>query len=197
MSEALSQRLAGERVLVLDGPLDDAGGTRLVAELFLLAADDPDTDISLWINSPGGSVPAMLAIQDTIRLIPNDVSTLALGLACSAGQFLLSAGTRGKRFALPHARVLMHQGSSGIAGTAVDIELQADDLRLTVETILGLIAEHTGQPLERIREDSRRDRWFSADEARDYGLIDEILDSPTMLTPRRRGPVGLGLLKGA
>ncbi|MEZ5201012.1 MAG: ATP-dependent Clp protease proteolytic subunit [Micropruina glycogenica] len=138
----------------------------------------------------------MLAIHDAMRLIPNDVSTLALGLACSAGQFLLSAGTPGKRYALPHSRVLMHQGSAGIGGSAVDIELQADDLRFTLETVLSLIAEHTGQSVERIREDSLRDRWFSAEQARDYGLIDAVLSSPLPLTPRRRGPVGLGLRIG-
>ncbi len=197
LPELLSQRLADERIVLLDGALDDHGGTRLIAELFLLSADDAHTDISLWINSPGGSVAAMLAIHDAIRLIPNDVSTLALGLACSAGQFLLSAGTPGKRYALPHSRVLMHQGSAGIGGNAVDIELQADDLRLTRDIVLGLIAEHTGQTIERIREDSLRDRWFTATEARDYGLVDAVLSSPVQLTPRRRGTVGLGLRIGA
>ena len=118
----------------------------------------------------------MLAIRDVMRLVPCDVSTLALGLACSAGQFLLSAGTRGKRFALPHARILMHQGSAGIGGTAVDIELQADDLRHTGDTVLGLIAEDTGQPVERIVDDSLHDRWYTADEAVDYGFIDGIVD---------------------
>lgn len=196
LPDPLRQRLADERIVLLDGPLNDTGGTRLIADLFLLSADDPDTDISLWINSPGGSVPAMLAIHDAMRLIPNDVSTLALGLACSAGQFLLSAGTPGKRYALPHSRVLMHQGSAGIGGSAVDIELQADDLRFTLKTVLSLIAEHTGQSVERIREDSLRDRWFSAEQARDYGLIDAVLSSPLPLTPRRRGPVGLGLRIG-
>ena len=145
-SDHLTTRLLEQRIIVLDGELDDHGGTRLCSQLFLLSAEDPRADISLWINSPGGSVPAMLAIHDAIRLIPNDVSTLALGLACSAGQFLLTAGTHGKRYALRHSRILMHQGSAGIGGTAVDIELQAEDLRHTVETVLGLIATYTGQP---------------------------------------------------
>jgi ATP-dependent Clp protease protease subunit len=188
----VAARLQHQRILLLDGELDDQTGTRLCGELVLLSADDPRADISLWINSPGGSVPAMLAIMDTIRLIPNDVSTLALGIACSAGQFLLSAGTRGKRYALPHSRVLMHQGSAGIGGTAVDIELQADDLRSTRDTVLGLIAEFTGQPIERILEDSARDRWYTAEQAREYGFVDEVLDGLDAVRPHRAG-VGLGV----
>ena len=128
-SERVREQLLLRRVLVLDGALDDDNGTLLATQLLTLAAEDPGSDVALWINSPGGSVPSMLAIRDVMRLVPCDVSTLALGLACSAGQFLLSAGTKGKRFALPHARILMHQGSAGIGGSAVDIEVQADDLR--------------------------------------------------------------------
>src|SRR4051794_7677999 len=192
MSEYLASRLLEQRILVLDGELDDAGGTRLCAQLFLLSAADPRADISLWINSPGGSVPAMLAISDAMRMVPNDVSTLALGLACSAGQFLLTDGTRGKRYALPHSRILMHQGSAGIGGTAVDIELQADDLRDTVETVLGLIAENTGQPLERVRADSQRDRWYSAAQALDYGFVDGVLDSLDTVLPRRAQAARVG-----
>ena len=192
MTEYLTSRLLEQRILVLDGELDDAGGTRLCAQLFLLSAADPRADISLWINSPGGSVPAMLAIHDAMQLVPNDVSTLALGLACSAGQFLLTAGTHGKRYALRHSRILMHQGSAGIGGTAVDIELQAEDLRHMVQTVLGLVAEHTGQPVERIREDSARDRWYSAEQALEYGFIDGVLDSLDAVRPQRRSPAGLG-----
>lgn len=165
------------RVLVLDGALDDDNGTLLATQLINLALDDPTTDIALWIHSPGGSVPAMLAIRDVMSTIPNDVSTLVLGIAYSAGQFLLSAGTKGKRKALPHARILMHQGSAGIGGAAVDIALQADDLRHTRDTVLGLIAEDTGQPIERIFEDSLHDHWYSATQARDYGFIDTIVDT--------------------
>lgn len=194
LTEQVSERLLHRRIIVLDGELDDQIGTRLVSQLFLLSAEDAHADISLWINSPGGSVAAMLAIMDTMRIIPNDVSTLALGIACSAGQFLLSAGTRGKRFALEHSRILMHQGSAGIGGSAVDIELQAQDLRYTRDTVLGLIAEHTGQPLDVIREDSLRDRWYTAAEARDYGLIDAVLDSLDVVRPKTR-PVGLGTLR--
>lgn len=181
-----------ERVLVLDGALDDDNGTLLMTQLLALSAEDPAADIALWIHSPGGSVPSMLAIRDLMHLIPNDVSTLALGLACSAGQFLLSAGTKGKRRALPHARILMHQGSAGIGGSAVEIEAQADDLRHMRDTVLGLIADDTGQPLARIFEDSLHDRWYTADEAQDYGFIDEIVQSTAEILPRRRARVGLG-----
>lgn len=181
-----------ERVLVLDGALDDDNGTLLMTQLLTLSAEDPVADIALWIHSPGGSVPSMLAIRDLMHLIPNDVSTLALGLACSAGQFLLSAGARGKRRALPHARILMHQGSAGIGGSAVEIEAQADDLRHMRDTVLGLIAADTGQPLARIFEDSLHDRWYTADEAREYGFVDEIVQSSAEIMPRRRARVGLG-----
>ena len=181
-----------ERVLVLDGALDDDNGTLLMTQLLGLSAEDPAADIALWIHSPGGSVPSMLAIRDLMHLIPNDVSTLALGLACSAGQFLLSAGTKGKRRALPHARILMHQGSAGIGGSAVEIEAQADDLRHMRDTVLGLIADDTGQPLARIFEDSLHDRWYTAGETQDYGFIDEIVQSTAEILPRRRARVGLG-----
>lgn len=175
---------------MLDTALDDEIGTRLMSQLYLLSADDPRADISFWINSPGGSVPAMLAIMDVMRAIPNDVSTLALGLACSAGQFLLTAGEKGKRFALPHSKILMHQGSAGFGGTAVDIELQADDLRQTRDTVLGITAELTGQPVPRVFEDSLRDRWYTAEQAVAYGFIDEVIDDLSRIKPGKN-PVGL------
>ena len=180
------EQLFSRRILVLDGVLDDDNGTLLMTQILSLATEDPEADISLWIHSPGGSVPAMLAIRDTMRLVPCEVSTLALGLACSAGQFLLSAGTPGRRFALPHARILMHQGSAGIGGTAVDVEVQADDLRHMVNTVLGLIAADTGQPFDRIFDDSLHDRWFTAEQAKDYGFIDHIVDSFGQIVPERR-----------
>ncbi|MDR7168363.1 ATP-dependent Clp protease protease subunit [Nocardia kruczakiae] len=180
------EQLLARRVLVLDGGLDDDNGTLLTTQLLTLAAENPDAGISLWIHSPGGSVPSMLAIRDVMRLVPCEVSTLALGLACSAGQFLLSAGTRGKRYAMPHARILMHQGSAGIGGSAGEVEVQADDLRHTVNTVLGLIAEDTGQPFDRIYEDSLHDRWFTATEAREYGFIDHIVDSFDQVIPQRQ-----------
>ncbi|GAB2664526.1 ClpP family protease [Nocardia goodfellowii] len=182
----IREQLFGRRILVLDGPLDDDNGALLMTQLLTLAAEDAEAGISLWIHSPGGSVPAMLAIRDVMRLVPCEVSTLALGLACSAGQFLLSAGTPGRRFALPHARILMHQGSAGIGGSAVEVEVQADDLRYTVQTVLGLISEDTGQPYDQIFEDSLHDRWFTATQAREYGFIDGIVDSFWQVVPQRQ-----------
>ncbi|RMI32799.1 ClpP family protease [Nocardia stercoris] len=179
------EQLLTRRVLVLQGPLDDDNGTLLMTQMLTLAAEDAEAGIALWIHSPGGSVPAMLAIRDVMRLVPCEVSTLALGLACSAGQFLLSSGTPGRRFALPHARILMHQGSAGIGGSAVEVEVQADDLRYTVDTVIGLIAADTGQPFDRIYEDSLHDRWFTAAQARDYGFIDGIVESFDAVVPRR------------
>jgi len=183
--------LLQRRILVLDGVLDDDNGTLLATQLLTLADEDQDADVALWINSPGGSVPSMLAIRDLMRLVPCDVATLALGIAYSAGQFLLSAGTKGKRYALPHARILMHQGSAGIGGSAVEVELQANDLRHSRDTVLGIIAEDTGQPLERVFEDSRHDHWYSATEARDYGFIDAIAESFGQVMPSRKRPFGL------
>ena len=186
------QALFHHRVVVLDGPLDDDNGTLIATQLLSLAAEDPAADIALWIHSPGGSVPSMLAIRDIMRLVPCDVATVDLGMAYSAGQFLLSAGTKGKRRALPHAKVLLHQGSAGIGGTAVDVELQADDLRQMRDTVLALIAEDTGQPMERVFEDSLHDHWYSAQEALDYGFIDAIVSDFDEIMPPRRRPVGLG-----
>jgi ATP-dependent Clp protease, protease subunit len=191
-TEQARAQLLFNRVVVLDGVLDDDNGMLIASQLMTLAMDDPDGDIAFWIHSPGGSVPSMLAIRDVMRLIPCDVSTLALGLACSAGQFLLSSGTRGKRFALPHARILMHQGSAGIGGSAVEVEVQANDLRYTRDVTLGLIAEDTGQNVERIFEDSLHDRWYSAEEAREYGFIDHIVDSFDQVRPTRRRPAQIG-----
>lgn len=189
----LRERFLSQRVLVLDGVLDDDNGTALATQMLSLAGDDPRRDIALWIHSPGGSVPAMLAIRDVMRLVPCDVVTLALGLACSAGQFLLSAGTPGRRHALPHARILMHQGSAGIGGSAVEVEVQADDLRYTRDTVLGLIAEDTGQDLDRIFTDSLHDRWFTAREAKEYGFVDHIVDSLGQVVPVRTHELGLGV----
>jgi ATP-dependent Clp protease, protease subunit len=183
--------LLQRRILVLDGVLDDDNGTLLATQLMTLADEDPDADIALWINSPGGSVPSMLAIRDIMRLIPCDVSTLAFGIACSAGQFLLSAGTHGKRFALPHSRILMHQGSAGIGGSAVEVELQAADLRQTIDTVLGLISADTGQPVERIADDARHDHWYTATEALDYGFVDAIAESFSQVMPSKKRPFGL------
>lgn len=192
LSRQIAEHLLDERIVVLDTELDDEIGTRLMSQLYLLSAADPRADINFWINSPGGSVPAMLAIMDVMRAIPNDVSTLALGLACSAGQFLLTAGEKGKRYALPHSKILMHQGSAGFGGTAVDIELQADDLRQTRDTVLGITADLTGQPAPRVFEDSLRDRWYTAEQAVTYGFIDRVIDDLSRIKPGKN-PVGLGV----
>ncbi|WP_037313699.1 ClpP family protease [Amycolatopsis orientalis] len=194
--QRLRERFFSQRVLVLDGALDDDNGTVLTTQLLSLASEDPRKDIALWIHSPGGSVPSMLAIRDVMRLVPCDVATLALGLACSAGQFLLSAGTPGKRFALPHARILMHQGSAGIGGSAVEVEVQADDLRYTRDTVLGLIAEDTGQPIDRIFADSLHDRWFTTEQAREYGFIDHVVERLDQVVPVRTHKLGLGSERG-
>jgi len=188
----MREDLRRHRVLVLDGQLDDDNGTALTTQVLMLAAQDPTKDIALWIHSPGGSVPSMLAIRDVMKLVPCDVTTVALGLACSAGQFLLSAGTKGKRYALPHARILMHQGSAGIGGSAVEVEVQADDLRHTRDTVLGLIAQDTGQDLERVFTDSLHDRWFTAQEALEYGFIDHIVEDFAQVEgPLRRAKFGM------
>jgi len=176
LDEQLLTRLLYQRIIVLGTDVDDRVANRLCAQLLLLSAEDPQSDISLYINSPGGSVTAGLAIYDTMRLITNDVSTLAMGLVASMGQFLLSAGTPGKRYCLQHAQILMHQGSAGFGGTAADVEIYAEQLERVGNTMLRLISEHTGQPIETVERDSRRDRWFNADEAKQYGLIDHILD---------------------
>ena len=191
-TEPFRRELYERRILVLDGALDDDNGMLIATQIAALSAADPVADIALWIHSPGGSVPAMLAIRDLMRLVPNDVSTLALGIAYSAGQFLLTSGTKGKRRALPHARILMHQGSAGIGGSTVEVELQAGDLRHTRDTLLRLTSEDTGQPVERIFEDSLHDHWYSAEEARDYGFIDGIVESFAEIMPRGAGAPGLG-----
>jgi len=183
LDDQLIARLLYQRIIVLGSEVDDRVANRLCAQLLLLSAEDPRGDISLYINSPGGSVSAGLAIYDTMRLIPNDVSTLAMGLAGSMAQFLLCAGTRGKRFSLPHAQVLMHQGSAGFGGTAADVEIYSAQLERVGALMTRLTAEHTGQPPERVEQDSKRDRWFSAEEALEYGMIDHILERVEDIRP--------------
>jgi ATP-dependent Clp protease, protease subunit len=192
IDDQLAGRLLHQRIIVLGTEVDDAVANRLCGQLLLLSAEDPRGMISLYINSPGGSVSAGLAIYDTMRLIPNEVSTLALGLAGSMGQFLLTAGTPGKRFSLPHAQILMHQGSAGFGGTAADVEIYAEQLERIGATLLRLTAEHTGQPVETVERDSRRDRWFTAPEALAYGLIDHIVDTVDDVRPTvARQPMGM------
>ncbi len=192
IDDQLATRLLQQRIIVLGTEVDDRIANRLCGQLLLLSAEDPRSVISLYINSPGGSVSAGLAIYDTMRLIPNDVSTLALGLAGSMGQFLLTAGAPGKRFALPNAQILMHQGSAGFGGTAADVEIYADQLERIGARLLRLTAEHTGQSIETVERDSRRDRWFTAEEAQAYGLIDHILEKVDDVRPEMtRQPMGL------
>jgi ATP-dependent Clp protease, protease subunit len=183
LDDQLIARLLYQRIIVLGSEVDDRVAGRLCAQLLLLSAEDPRGDISLYINSPGGSVSAGLAIYDTMRLIPNDVSTLAMGLAGSMAQFLLCAGTPGKRFSLPHAQVLMHQGSAGFGGTAADVEIYSAQLERVSALMIRLTAEHTGQAPEQVEQDSRRDRWFSAEEALAYGMIDHILERVEDIRP--------------
>jgi ATP-dependent Clp protease, protease subunit len=183
VDEQLATRLLYHRIVVLGSEVDDKVANRLCAQMLLLSAEDPRLDISLYINSPGGSVSAGLAIYDTMQLIPNDVITLAMGLAGSMGQFLLCAGTKGKRFTLPHAQVLMHQGSAGFGGVAADVEIYAEQLQRTGATMIRLISKHTGQSAQTVENDSLRDRWFSAEEARDYGIVDHIVERFTDIRP--------------
>ena len=168
-------RLLRERIIFLGSPVMDEMANAICAQLLLLAAEDPERDIWLYINSPGGSVSAGLAIYDTMQFVANDVATVGLGLAASMGQFLLCAGSKGKRYATPHARVMMHQPSGGIGGTAADIAIQAEQMMFTRRTLQERIAFHTGQTYEKIEEDSDRDRWFTAEEAKEYGFIDHVI----------------------
>jgi ATP-dependent Clp protease, protease subunit len=183
LDEQLSMQLLHQRIIVLGAEVDDPIANRITAQLLLLSARDPRADISLYVNSPGGSVTAGLAIYDTMRVIPNDVSTLAVGFAASMGQFLLGAGTPGKRFALPNARIMMHQPSAGIQGTAADVEVQAANLKAVKQRVNELQAEHTGQTVEQITRDSERDRWFSAAEAAAYGIVDHVVASLADVRP--------------
>ncbi|WP_022923704.1 ClpP family protease [Serinicoccus marinus] len=192
LDEEMYRRLFERRTLLLGEPLEDWNANRLCNGLLLLAVENPAADIRLLINSPGGSVPGMLAIRDCMRAIGNDVVTVNVGMAYSAGQFLLSSGTPGKRFAMPRSKVLLHQGSAGIGGTAMDIAIQADDLRHTRDTVLSLIAEDTGQDVTTVERDSRRDRWFDAHEAIDYGFVDHVIDNIDQVMPVASRPVGLG-----
>jgi len=181
----MPDRLMEQRILMLGEAVDDESANRLVAQLLVLSADDPESDICLYINSPGGSVLAGLAVYDTMQLIPNDVATVAVGFAASMGQILLCAGTPGKRYALPNAQVVMHEGSAGLGGSAADVEIQAANLQSTLDRMRGIIARHTGHPLVQVVEDVGRDRWFDAEEARDYGFVDHIVSSLDEIVPAR------------
>jgi ATP-dependent Clp protease protease subunit len=168
-------RMLRERVIFLVGPVNDQTANLVVAQLLFLESENPDKDISLYINSPGGSVSAGLSIFDTMQFVKPDVSTLCMGLAASMGAFLLAAGAKGKRFALPNSRIMIHQPSGGAQGQATDIEIQAREILKLREALNQILAERTGQPLEKIRADSERDFFMSSDEAKGYGLIDQVI----------------------
>jgi len=174
------QRLLRERIVFLGTQVDQTSANLICAQLLLLEAEDRERDISLYINSPGGSVTDGLAIYDTMQYVRCDVSTICLGLAASMGQFLLCSGAPGKRYALPHSRILMHQPSGQMQGQAADIAIQAEQIIYLKRMMAERIALHTGQPIERIEADSDRDRWFTAQEALDYGFIDRVIDRSTL-----------------
>ncbi|MCX4748992.1 ATP-dependent Clp protease proteolytic subunit [Kitasatospora sp. NBC_01287] len=176
LGDQVYNRLLNERIIFLGQQVDDDIANKITAQLLLLAAE-PEKDIYLYINSPGGSITAGMAIYDTMQYIKNDVVTIAMGMAASMGQFLLTAGTPGKRFSLPNANILMHQPSAGLGGSATDIRIQAEQLLRTKKRMSELIAGHSGQTFEQITKDSDRDRWFTAEQAKEYGLIDEIMHS--------------------
>jgi ATP-dependent Clp protease protease subunit len=187
LNDSVYDRLLRERIIFLGQPVDDTIANQICAQLLLLAAEDPERDIALYINSPGGSVTAGMAIFDTMQFVDCDIATYAMGLAASMGQFLLSAGKSGKRYALPHARILMHQPSAGIGGTASDIAIQAEQFKLTKVEMAQLISEHTGQPVEQVQADSERDRWFTAQQALEYGFVDHVV-SRVAQVPNGPGP---------
>ena len=177
LHDAVYDRLLRERIVFLGSQVDDDIANQICAQMLLLSADDPHRDVHLYINSPGGSVSAGMAVYDTMRFIDCDVATYSFGMAASMGQFLLTAGTRGKRFSLPHTRIMMHQVSAGVGGTQSDITIQADMLRRLKQDINQLQAEHSGQSVEQVERDSDRDRWFTPEEALEYGLVDHVVPS--------------------
>ncbi len=189
LDDSIYNRLLKERIIFLGSEVRDENANAICAQMLLLAAEDSDKDIWLYINSPGGSVTAGMAIFDTMQWVPNDVATVAMGMAASMGQFLLSAGTPGKRSAPPHARVMMPQPAGGIGGTASDIKIQAEQLLHIKKQMAELIAEHTGQTPEQIEADSDRDRWFTAAEAKEYGFVDHVFSRADQAGPSTDNPV--------
>ena len=189
LDDNVYSRLLKERIVFLGSEVTDEVANRICAQLLLLAAEDAERDIWLYINSPGGSVYSGMAIYDTMQLVANDVATVAMGMAASMGQLLLCAGAKGKRYALPHARIMMHQPSGGIGGTASDIAIQAEQMLYTKRMFQERVSFHTGQEQTQIEADSDRDRWFTAEEARDYGFIDRVI------TSANQAPAGVGTLQ--
>jgi ATP-dependent Clp protease protease subunit len=176
-ADSIKERLLRERILFLEGEVRDEMANEIVRQLLLLSAEDPTSDIYLYVNSPGGSVSAGMAIYDTMQFVQNDVATVGLGMCASMGQFLLTAGAPGKRYALKHARVMMHQPLGGLGGVQSLVQKQAEQMLLIKKQMAELIAHHTGQPVERIVEDSEWEKWFSAQEAKDYGIVDHVVTS--------------------
>ncbi|MFF0346026.1 ClpP family protease [Kribbella sp. NPDC004875] len=176
------RELRKNRIIFLGSEVRDDNSNAIIAQMLLLNAQDPSADIWLYINSPGGSVDSGMAIYDTMQWISNDVATVGMGLAASMGQFLLCAGAKGKRYSLPHARIMMHQPSGGMGGTASDIKIQAEQSLHLKALLFRLIAEHTGQPLEQVENDADRDRWFTAEAAKEYGFIDHVVTSAAQLS---------------
>ncbi len=181
MTDNVYSSLLANRIIFLGSEVRDENANAICAQMLLLNAEDPHKDIYLYINSPGGSVDSGMAIFDTMQWISNDVATVAMGLAASMGQFLLSAGTPGKRFALPHSRIMMHQPSGGLGGTASDIRIQAEQSLHIKRTMAALIAKHTGQTVDQIEADSDRDRWFTAEQALEYGFIDHVYERASQI----------------
>ena len=175
-------KLFEERIIFLGVQVDDASANDIMAQLLVLESLDPDRDITMYINSPGGGFTSLMAIYDTMVLAPCDIATYAMGMAASMGEFLLAAGTKGKRYALPHARILMHQPLGGVTGSAADIAIQAEQFAVIKQEMFRLNAEFTGQPIERIVADSDRDRWFTAPEALEYGFVDHIITRAAHIT---------------
>ena len=199
LDDQVYNRLLRERIIFLGSVVEDSMANAICAQMLLLAAEDPDKDIYLYINSPGGSVSAGMAIYDTMQYVKNDVATVAMGLAASMGQFLLCAGAAGKRYATPHARIMMHQPSGGRGGTASDIKIQAEQMLYTKRKMAELIAAHTGKTIEQIERDSDRDRWFAAEEAKDYGHVDHVARSARQVdgSGGTDGSGGAGTAKGS
>ncbi|PZR55534.1 ATP-dependent Clp protease proteolytic subunit [Xylanimonas oleitrophica] len=180
LNDSIYNRLLKERIIWLGSEVRDENANAICAQMMLLAAEDPTKDIWLYINSPGGSITAGMAIYDTMQFIEPDVATVAMGMAASMGQFLLSSGAKGKRYATPHARVMMHQPSGGIGGTATDVRINAQLIMHMKQVLAELTAEQTGKPLEQILKDNDRDSWFTASEALEYGFIDHVVENASL-----------------
>jgi len=180
LNDSIYNRLLKERIIWLGSEVRDENANAISAQMMLLAAEDPDKDIWLYINSPGGSITAGMAIYDTMQFIKPDVATVAMGMAASMGQFLLSSGTKGKRYITPHARVLMHQPSGGVGGTATDVRIGAQLIMHMKKVLAELTSEQTGQPIEKIMKDNDRDNWFTASEALEYGFVDHVVETAAL-----------------